>query len=118
MLWVIAWLKAFVLTELIEIPIVVALTRGAKIPFPRRAALAFFASLATHPAVWFIFPELNVSDGVRVALSEAWACVAEAVFYKLVFGEITFARAIGVSVVANSSSFSFGLVLRALTGWV
>src|SRR4051794_9579552 len=99
--WVIAWFKAFVLTEMVEVPVVLAMTRNAPrgMTVSRRAGFAFFASLATHPAVWFIFPDLGVSDDVRIVLSEAWACVAEAAFYKLVFSEISLGRATAISTI-------------------
>ena len=118
MFWVTDWLKAFALTETVEIPIVLALTRAAPLAAPRRAALAFFASLATHPLVWFVFPALGLSEPVRVALSETWAWGAEAVFFLLVFPSLTSARAISTSAMANGVSFSVGLLVRAWTGWV
>jgi len=57
------WFRAFLVTILVETPIVVALFREAEPRLGRRLAFALFANLATHPAVWFVFPALGLSDG-------------------------------------------------------
>ena len=49
-----AWWQAFLLTQLVEIPIY--LYAGRSLPRMNRIALAFGASAVTHPFVWFAFP--------------------------------------------------------------
>lgn len=115
---IIAWSKAFLLTELVEVPIVTFLLRSDERSIVRRAGLAFFASVATHPAVWFIFPRLPLAYTPMVAAAEAWAVVGEAVFYALAFRTVDPWRAAGTSLVANGASFGIGLLIRSLTGWV
>jgi hypothetical protein len=111
-----AWFLAFVLTQALEIPIAVALSRQAEVGFSRRVVLAFFASLATHPVVWFVVPLLGLSGGSAVALSEAWACAIETVFYVTVFPKLSAARCIAISALANGVSFSAGLIIDRFTG--
>jgi hypothetical protein len=112
-----AWFLAFLLTEALEVPIAVGLSRKAEVPLLRRVALAFFASLATHPVVWFVVPTLGLSGGPSVALSEAGACAVEAVYYATVFPKLSLARCIAISAFANGVSFSAGLVIDRFTGW-
>jgi hypothetical protein len=112
------WLLAFGLTLVVECPIVAGFSRG-RAPLGRRLLLAAFASLATHPAVWFIFPELPLEPRLALGLSEVWAAGTEAVFYGLVL--LPWRRAVVAAVVANAASFGLGLVLVRWTpvfGWV
>jgi len=108
------WIRAFVLTALIEIPIVVALTRGTAFPAWRRAAIAFFGQIATHPAVWFIFPSIvGLSGRQATLLSELWACLAEACLYAVALPGVRPLRALGVSAIANGASYGLGLAIYA-----
>jgi hypothetical protein len=146
---VLAWFKAFGLTAALEVPIVV-IAYGRTRAAPRtavRVGLALFAQLASHPAVWFVFPRLGMSYIVMVAWAEAWAVLSETAFYALTFGAAAMAarpapatagekrdpdastarptdaietavRAFSIALLANGVSFTAGLLLRELTGWV
>jgi hypothetical protein len=106
-----AWFQAFLGTVIIEVPIVVALTSGADERAPRRAALALFAQLVTHPLVWFVFPNLvGLRGGTATLLSELWAWVAEAAFYTLTLRGVSPTRAAAVSALANGASVLIGSV--------
>ena len=115
--WVAAWLIAFVLTISIEAPIATALLAPAETSVKRRATLALFAQLVSHPAVWFVFPALGVF-GVKwaasTALAEAWAFAIEAVFYRVALPSLTARRAMATSAISNAASFGAGLVLAPL----
>lgn len=115
---VMLWFRAFSLTVLVEAPIAAALLKPAEPRLHRRAALVLFANLASHPAVWFIFPELGLSYAPTLVLAEAWAVLSEALLYRLVFEETGAVEAFGISALANGASLGIGLLLRAATGWV
>ena len=133
---VIAWIKAFALTALLEIPaVVICYRRATSARAPTRVALAAFAQLASHPVVWFVFPRLGMSYIEMVAWAEAWAVLSETAFYAVTFGALaprpagdgpeattwlrtTWLRAFSVALFANGLSFTMGLAIRALTGWV
>jgi hypothetical protein len=109
-----AWLRAFLLTALIEVPIVLALTRENPTPPRRRLALALFAQLVTHPLVWYVFPILpGLPRAYTLTLSELWAWLGEALFYTVALAPLRPVRAIGVAGVANATSFGLGLLLPA-----
>ncbi|HEU4412252.1 MAG TPA: hypothetical protein VFS43_43825 [Polyangiaceae bacterium] len=109
-----AWLRAFLLTALFEVPIVLALTRASPVPARRRLALALFAQLVTHPLVWYVFPILpGLSRSQTLALSELWAWLGEALFYAVALAPLRPARALGVAGLANGVSFGLGLLLPA-----
>jgi membrane-bound metal-dependent hydrolase YbcI (DUF457 family) len=108
------WLAAFVATFAVEAPVVLALTRASETSAPRRLALVLFAQLATHPLVWYVFPYIvGLRGSTATLLSEACAWLGEAALYALAMRDVTFARALGVSAVANGASVLAGLVLRA-----
>lgn len=108
------WLRAFALTLAIES--IVAVPLLAKVESRRWRLVAFvaFANLATHPIVWFVFPELPISTAASLALAEAFAVAVEAALYRLAFEKIDARRALLVSLLANLASFALGWILRAL----
>lgn len=110
-----AWLEAFLVTVAVEAPIVLALTRDAKVDMSKRLALIVFAQLATHPLVWFVFPQIvGLRGSTTIALSEAWAWLAEAAFYALTLPGVRPVRAIGVSALANGASVLAGVIIRSV----
>jgi hypothetical protein len=106
------WFAAFVLTLAIEAPIVWLLLRRAE-PDPLRIGLLIaFANLATHPAVWFIVPQLLLIGTLAYTVgAEIWAVAAEAVFYWAVVKGLSLRRAVVVAVAANSASFLAGRLI-------
>jgi hypothetical protein len=95
------WLRAFLLTQIIEVPIY---RRGFGCSFWE----AFGASAITHPLVfWFNASHMwHVSWGWRVAACELFAWWVEA-FY---FAALHRKSVVLWTLVANGASFSFGLV--------
>jgi hypothetical protein len=136
--YVIVWSRAFAFTAAIEIVVAVLLFtkvlgialgeegRADENPRPparwargaRLVVLIFYANLASHPAVWFVVPNLGLTYPTMVLAAELWAVASEAIFYWLVFANVRLGQAAGVSLVANGSSFGIGLLARAWTGWV
>lgn len=108
--WVANWLRAFGLTLLVELAIALPLLAPVEPRLWRRAAVVVVVNLATHPLVWFLFPGLAVGAGVRLALSEAWAVLAEMAIYRVVWPALPIQRAALVSGAANAASLIVGLV--------
>jgi hypothetical protein len=115
--YVVAWFKAFLFTAALEVPFVVWAYRRAapRMPTPRRAVVAFFAQLASHPLVWFVIPTVTTSYRNTVLVAESWAVLSETALYAAILGGGT-GRAFGVALVANMGSFALGLLLRETTG--
>ena len=110
--WILAWLRAFALTAVIEVPIAVWMLEPAEPSVARRGILAFFANLSSHPCVWFVFAFLPLPLAANTALAEAWAFVSEAAFYFVAFKGVGLRRAAATSLLANGSSFAVGLLLE------
>lgn len=113
------WFRAFAFTLTVE-ALIVTLALPNVEPVWRRLGAATFAQVASHPAVWFIFPRLGMSYSSMVLVAEAWAVVSELLIYRLVFRELSWLRAFGVAALANGASYGLGLLLRALAshfGW-
>jgi hypothetical protein len=71
------------------------------------------ASVFTLPVVWFAFPQLPLSAGWVVGLSEAFAVMFETGFIYLVTRRTTpLKHAAALSLLMNGISFSVGLLLR------
>jgi hypothetical protein len=108
--WVAGWLRAFGLTLLVELAVALPLLAPVEPRLWRRAAAVVVVNLATHPLVWFLFPGLAVGSGARLALSEAWAVLAELAIYRIVWPSLSSRRAALVSLAANAASLLAGLV--------
>lgn len=110
----VAWARAFAFTQLVEGPIY-------RIFVPTRWGPALAASAITHPFVWFAFPwigdRLDLSWTVTAIVSEVFAVAIEAVFFRFVFG-VRWRRAALVSLAANVTSVTLGLLARAMFGIV
>lgn len=109
------WLRAFLLTVAVEAPIVALLLRRWEPSLGRLLALVFFANLASHPAVWFIFSQpLLIGTPEYLLVVETWAVACEALFYWVAFRGLPVRRAILASLVANAASFLVGQLLFML----
>lgn len=110
------WFPAFVLTVLVETPIVLAGFRDAGVALPRLVLLLLFANLATHQAVWFVFTQLFlVGSAAYVVAAETWAPAAEAVFYWALLPGVPARRVAAVAVAANVASFVVGRAVNLLS---
>jgi len=109
------WFTAFVLTVAVEAPIVVFLVRRREPDLLRLGILIVFANLATHPAVWFVIPQLLLVGTLDYTLaSETWATAAEALFYWAAIRGLSARRAIAVALAANVTSFLVGRAVDEL----
>ncbi len=100
------WLLAFVITQIVEVPIYLYATKG-------RWAVSFMASMWTHPVVWFVFPWLippRFGYVGMVVMAECFAVLIEAAW--LAYSKIC--NAFGWSLVANGASLGIGLLIRQM----
>lgn len=110
-----AWFPAFVLTVVIEAPVIWLLLRRQEPDLVRLGLLVVFANLASHPAVWFVFTQLFLVGTASYTLaSEGWAVGAETLFYLLAVQGLDARRAFAASFAANAASFLLGLAIGAL----
>lgn len=107
-----AWLAAFALAIASELLVAVPLLSPSGASVWRRAAAVCLAQLATHPAVWFIWPQLGLSRPMYVLAAEAFAFVCEAVIYRFIFERLRWSRALATSALANGVSLALGLLLH------
>lgn len=109
------WFPAFVITVVLEAPVVLYLLRRAEPDVLRLGLLVLFANLATHPVVWFVITQLLlVGTPGYVLVAETWAIAAEAVFFATAIRGLSVRRAIGAAVAANAMSFLAGRLIGAL----
>jgi hypothetical protein len=106
-----AWLPAFVLTTISELALAVPLLASGG-SLPRRLGAVCLGQLATHPAVWFIWPLLGWSRPTYLLVAESFAVVIEMLVYRLVFERLPWSRALAASALANATSLVIGLLLR------
>lgn len=106
-----AWLRAFVLTLLIEAPI--ALYGFKSVKLQRRLGGFMLANILSHPALWFIFPRFEPYM-LWLVVAESAVIVIEWLVYANLFRSMCSQRyALIVSAVANIASTVLGLLLRA-----
>lgn len=109
----VAWARAFALTEIVEAPIY-------RYALPTTWPRALAASAITHPVVWFVFPwiavELDLGWTTMAVLAETFAVAVEAAFFAR--AGVRARRAALVSLLANGASVTVGLFVRARWGLV
>lgn len=112
-----AWVRAFAFTQIVEMPLYIAVMRtrrlGVARPLLLRILVAFLCSLVTHPVVWFVFPRIldAYEDYVLMVIeAETFAVVVEA----LILRRFGVRWALAVSFVVNMTSMSLGFLTRAL----
>lgn len=110
--FVLAWLRAFLVTQAVEAPLY---------RFGYRASLpvALLASAITHPVVWFGFfgpwsPLADLSYAPRVIFAELFAWLVEAAWLAVATRR---PHALLWSLAANLASVAMGSLLRALFGF-
>jgi hypothetical protein len=109
------WVPAFVLTLVVEAPIVLLVLRRLEPDVARLAVLFFFVNLATHLAVWYVLTQLfDISSWVYLLVAEAWAVGAEALFYVAAVRGLAAGPGLALALVANIASFVAGRTLVAL----
>lgn len=109
------WLAAFVLTVVVEVPVVAVLLRAFEPDLRRLALLVLFANLATHPIVWYVLSQpFLIGTPEYLVVAESWAVAAEALFYAVTVRGASPRRAIVAALGANAASFLAGQVV----GWI
>jgi hypothetical protein len=104
-----AWLRAFLFTQIVEVPIYVRGLRCSRLA-------AFGASALTHPVVWLVFfgRFWRADYTTRFASAELFAWLVEAAYFRFLLGK---RGALLWSFVANAASVLLGLACRRLFGF-
>ncbi len=106
-----SWLLALLITQLVEVPIYIVL---ARIGVWRALSL----SLITHPVVWFAIAPLATSAGMTMVtmlvVAELFAWLAEAALLR--HFDVSWRRAISISLAANAASVAAGELCRTAFG--
>ncbi len=109
------WFRAFVLTLVVEAPIVALPLRRWEPSLPRLLALVACANLASHPIVWFVLTQVFlIGTPEYLGVAEAWAVACESALYWLALRGLPMRRAVAVSLAANAVSFVVGQVVAHL----
>jgi hypothetical protein len=99
------WIKAFLLTQIFEMPIYFTALKGRE--WWKRLLIAYGASALTHPLVWWAVGRwAHVDYWTVVAGAEVFAVVAEAAFLHVHGVKRAWLWALGT----NAWSFGLGLL--------
>ncbi len=109
--FLVKFLTALAFTIAIETIFLYALLRflfkRRDVPTTRILAAGVFASFATLPYVWFVFPFIYNWPGTAAMWSEPFVFLVEAIFYKL-FLKLDGKTALILSLICNLASYSIG----------
>lgn len=72
--------------------------------------LSGLASMSTLPYIWFVFPIIISNHQIFIIISELFAFILEAIFYKFYF-PLQWKKAFLLSFFANLISFTLGLFI-------
>jgi len=108
-----AWLRAFLLTQLVEVPLYVAIG-WKRASLLHLAAAGAACTAITHPMLWFVWPHVVHDYTAFVITGEIAVTLAEGVVLWLLVPKISPTRAAGAALVANGASYGIGELLRAV----
>jgi hypothetical protein len=111
MLYIQRYLFAFVLTLVVELVVAVPILAPGGSRW-RRAAVVVVAQMATHPSVWFFWPQFGWPRPVYLLVAESFALVTELLIYRLMFPKLPWSRALAASALANGASVLLGVWLQ------
>jgi len=100
------WSGAFILTQLIEVPIYMRAAHS--LPMVQRAAYAFGASTITHPIIWFCLPWGSMPYVTLLIVAEGFAFGTEGLWGR--YWRVP--RPWLTSLAANATSLAAGMILR------
>jgi hypothetical protein len=100
------WSGAYLLTQLIEVPIYLLAARSLS-PL-KRATYAFGASTLTHPIIWFCLQWGTLPYAVLLIIAETFAISTEGLWGR----SWHVPRPWLTSLLANAASFAIGMIIR------
>lgn len=110
------FLKALTLTTVIELPVLIALTRfvfrisNDRLPWSRLIGAGLFCSFATLPYLWFVLPAWIHTRMQLMIIGELSVAAVETVFYQQLL-PVPIGKALLLSVGCNLASFVVGLLV-------
>lgn len=108
---------SFVLETVVLMLVLTFVFKRTDIGYRRTLFAGAFATFATIPYVWFVFPNLGIWPATTALYaSELFVTVVEATFYRFAL-RTTWKEALAASIAANAASFFLGNGLRALGLW-
>ena len=111
------WLKAFLFTLAVEVPIFWRVGKRdpqskGRVAWWRLVVAGAAGTCLTHPLFWFVWP-LVVSDyTLYVVTGELLVAIIETFTFMAVAFPLRFRYALAASIIANAASFGFGLLLN------
>ena len=111
------WIKAFVFTLVVEIPLFVTVARFGRtadktIPIWRLIIAGAAGTFFTHPLLWFMWPLVVANYTAYIVSGELIVATVESFTFFAIARPIKLSRAIAASFVANGVSFGLGVVIR------
>jgi hypothetical protein len=106
------WVRAFVFTQIVEVPVYLALAKT-------RVWKAFSLTLVTHPLLWFVYWKLvTLPRSEKTLLGELGVLAVEsAMLFAYERPRLPWWKATAVAFAANAASYLAGEATRALWGF-
>ncbi len=110
------WLKAFLFTLAVEVPLFALIGRAFRdperpTPVWRLLLAGGVGTCVTHPCLWFVWPHVVQDYTWYIVTGELLVACVETCTFFLVARPIRFRYAALAAWVANGASFGFGLLL-------
>ncbi len=115
-LYVQAWIKAFIISLILEIPIFVVIARWPNIKrsdigFVRPLIAAGIGTCITHPVLWFVLRPIIANYTVFLIIGELQAILIETLVFYLIVKKISLLHAFIASLTANEVVCGIGFLL-------
>ncbi len=109
---------SIIVETIVLLLILKVLTRHNELSWRRIIIAGVFATFATIPYVWFVFPNLlEWPKNTALLYSEVFVIVVEALFFRL-YLKTSWSISFSASIFCNLSSYLLGPFLRAQGLWI
>lgn len=111
-----SFLQSLLFTVAVEVLVVLVITRRVfkktanDLSTQKLIGIGLFASFATLPYVWYVFPSLLHPFSFAVAIGEIFAVVVETAFYVVVL-PLSKKESLMLSIAANATSYILGKLI-------
>jgi hypothetical protein len=111
-----SFLRSFLFTVVVETATILVIARkmfkksADNVPTKKLITAGIYASLATLPYVWYVFPSLLRSFPIAIAVGEVFAVGVEAIFYAA-FLPLSKKESFALSLIANIASYTLGKLI-------
>ncbi len=103
------WIRSFVFTLIIEVPIFILMVRGT-VPLWRGTLAGAAGTCITHPCLWFVWPFVVSDYTLYIISGELLVATIESFVFFAIARPVRLSKAFASAFIANAASYAAGVI--------